>query len=82
MQLSMDEMNLSKVRLRWMAATRERCLTVTPRCASPSTPSPVRTRIAGWFGLRIVWVPLLLTAVTTPLIGQTPPLSQSPDATL
>ena len=46
-------------------ATRERCLIVSPKCASPSTPSPARSRMVSLFGLIRVCVALRLTAVTT-----------------
>src|SRR5260370_24571739 len=47
---------------------RDRCLTVSPPCASPSTPYPARNWMLSWFGLISVCVALRLTAVTTPAI--------------
>src|SRR5262249_14862823 len=47
-------------------ATRERCWTFSPRCASPSTPSPATSRMLSWLALASVCVALRLTAVTTP----------------
>src|SRR5690242_1418055 len=46
-------------------ATRDRCLTVTPECTSPSTPSPASRLMLSRFGLVNEYAPLLLTAVTT-----------------
>src|SRR4051794_8008290 len=46
------------------AATRERCLTVSPRWASPSTPNPAKSRISLCRGLPNVCLGLLLTAST------------------
>ncbi len=46
-------------------ATRERCFTVVPICASPSTPSPTRRRMVATVGLLNVCEGLRCTAVTT-----------------
>ena len=58
-------------RLGWAGsrATRERCFTVAPACASPSTPSPASRRMVSRFRLLKVWPVLTLTAVTTPSIA-------------
>src|SRR6185312_3315453 len=45
-------------------ATRERCLTVTPACTSPSTPRPASKVMESRLGLVNEYSPLLLTAVT------------------
>ena len=71
-QLGVDQVDLAQVRLVGSRATRERCLTVAPRCASPSTPSPASSRMLSVFGLVIVCVALRLTAVTTPPIIAAP----------
>ena len=39
-QLGVDEVHLPEVGLAGVPATRDRCFTVSPWCASPSTPSP------------------------------------------
>lgn len=49
-------------------ATRDRCCTVRPRWASPSTPSPASRWMTGWLGLLMLWSGPLLTATTMPLI--------------
>src|SRR5687767_1025413 len=61
-------------RLGWLGsrATRERCLTVAPECASPSTPRPARRRMDAPFGLVSVCAGLELTAVTVPFIDRLP----------
>src|ERR1043166_2911354 len=45
---------------------RERCLTVAPACASPSTPCPANNVIRSSLGLLNVCFALRLTALTTP----------------
>ncbi|MDP7305097.1 MAG: hypothetical protein QGG09_18460 [Pirellulaceae bacterium] len=50
-------------------ATRERCFTVLPKCASPSTPKPAKSLMLSQLGLLNVCVALMLTAVTVPVIG-------------
>src|SRR4051812_48468798 len=50
-------------------ATRERCCTVSPACASPSTPRPASRRTAPWFSLLKACIALRLTAVTVPPIA-------------
>src|SRR5262245_44560684 len=58
-------------RLGWLGsrATRERCFTVTPICASPSTPNPASSRMFGCPGFVRVWDALLCTASTIPSIA-------------
>jgi len=68
------------LRLGWdgSAATRERCLTVVPECASPSTPSPAKSFMDWHVCLENECVSLLLTDVTRAfsdaLFKQTPRL--------
>src|SRR5436309_10124365 len=47
---------------------RDRCFTVSPACASPSTPYPARNWMLPSLGLVSVCVALRLTAFTTPAI--------------
>src|SRR5690606_25674448 len=51
-------------------ATRERCLTEVPMWASPSTPSPSRSRMDGRCSLLKLWLSSELTATTTGGIGR------------
>ncbi len=39
-QLPVQQMHLAQIRLRRIARDPDRCFTVVPACASPSTPSP------------------------------------------
>jgi hypothetical protein len=48
-------------------ATRLRCLTVAPACASPSTPSPATRRMCSRPRFVNACVALQLTAITTPV---------------
>src|SRR5689334_18558660 len=69
-------------RLGWVGswAMRERCWTVTPRWASPSTPRPARSRMPSWLTLLNRCVVSRLTATTVPLfIGNVVPSIGCPD---
>ena len=68
MQLGVDQVHLTQIGLARVARHRERCLTVAPEWASPSTPRPASSRIMSPFGLIRVCPALRLTAVTTPPI--------------
>ncbi len=67
-ELSMNEMDLPQVRPGRVgsARTRERCCTVTPACASLSTPTPATSSMLLSFGLLNLCTPLRLTATTSP----------------
>jgi len=62
-------MHLLQVRRVGSFRTRERCLTFSPMCASPSTPSPTARRIEAVVGLVKEWVPLRLTAMIVGFMG-------------
>ena len=47
--------------------TRDRCFTVEPKWASPSTPIPATKRMASHGRLLKPWTPLRATATTTPM---------------
>ena len=63
-QLSMNEMHLPQVRLCRVRATRERCFTVVPQWASPSTPRPASSLICDVVTLENECIELVLTAMT------------------
>lgn len=67
-ELLVNEVDLAQVRLVGSCATRERCLTVTRACTSPSTPSPASNMMLPRLGLVNEYSLLLLTAVPVPLI--------------
>ena len=59
--------------------TRERCLTVTPRWASPSTPSPLSNMISGTTGfLNVSSVPPATVEVDDHDTGQMTPIEKLP----
>src|SRR3954452_9846248 len=60
-------------------ATRERCLTVEPRCASPSTPRPAMSRMLLSAGFEKPCVALRLTAATTAPIAWRPLILSAKD---
>ena len=62
---AVDQVHLPEVRLRGSRATRERCCTVTPACASPSTPRPASRRTISVVRLENRCSPSRATATTT-----------------
>src|SRR5437868_7956137 len=64
-QFLVDQVHLPQIRRVAEFQMRERCLTVAPACASPSTPRPASNVIRASLGLLNVCSALRLTAFTT-----------------